>query len=564
MYKFSIGEAKKIFSNKKIIILIFLLLALYVTVPNHISYPLPLHGDEYDNLAEANEIIKQQTGIQYDPFTPPEGKSVYYARTKEFPFQLLFSFLLISLILLTGLDTLGIIIALPFLFSLLMMFGTFLLVRQITKSEKAAFFAALFTLLLKSNITLLGYQLVVASSFGLAIMPMLLYLFLKIFDSKKMLAVFLLLLMPVFLAYAIALVSVLFIIIVFFVSSPRFLIENKKKIIAMLLLALAVYYILIFFIGQFFYNFDLFTVFQDLGPFILIPALFGPIKMFFFKAADLSVSIDLISYLSVPVIALGLIGIVFSMRNSSANKNYMIFPISVLIFFSLTIFSLFTGNYILIPYRRAINIFSFFFLISAGIGFYFVASYVARNFEEYFKEALGTKAYAAKYFFLLILGIFLGYALLTFPFELNPQFTHYIEPNQLPAIEWLNSNTEPDDIILSLSDFSKAVGLLTGRKVICTTETKFGCRAEYQLLNLQYFFADCENQERILTQYFQADYVVKLDSLELKEKIVEFPDLNCLFLTEEFSQNGIKIYKVHLERSPSDIAFYTQSAGCFS
>ncbi|MFH1587590.1 MAG: hypothetical protein ABID38_07070 [Candidatus Diapherotrites archaeon] len=547
-------QIEKLLDNKMFIISLFLLLSVSVTLPNHLNYPLPLHADEYDNLALANETVSKGMVTTYDPYAPGPEKSIYnnIDEPPVLTMVLAYEVFLSIPIMLANFGTTETIILFPILMSFLLLISTFLLVEQLFKNRLAAIISSVFVLFTTANPTILGYQLVVASSLGLALLPFLFYLLLKAISSKKYFLLFFAFLIFSSFFYPITTTIVLFASSIFLILNPKILFEKWKEIFAGMAVFAIVVLLEIFALIASFSSTSLLALLQEHGPVALIAILDGLIQnLNFFNISPLynlangAIPQD---YITLPIAVLFLAALIAAIyitlkkqKFSKKNPNHLlILPISFLLLIaSLLIFSLSEIN---LPFLLRRGLLFLFYLTSllSGITFWIIYKYFAKKFPGKIVPIVAVA----------IILISLSY----FPFAAGDHFYRNIEPEQLPVIDWINENTPENTLILSTPYLSKPINVLTGRKVVCTNETKVGCRPEHVLNNINYFLSDCQTQEKILTKYYQADFIVKPKSIELVSGTMDLPELNCSFLQERFSVESTKIYEVNLDCGPDELA----------
>ncbi len=545
-------KLQELLNNKAFIIALFLLLSIFVTLPNHLNYPLPLHADEYDNLALANESVSKGKIAAYDPYAPEPEKSIYNNEYPVLTMEIAYELLISISILLAKFGTPEIIFIFPILTSFLLLISTFLLVKHIFNNKLAAIISSVFVLFTTTNPTILGYQLVVASSLGLALLPSLLYLLLRAISSKKYFLLFFVFLILSGVFYPVTTLIVLFVGFIFLIVNPEIFFKKWKEIlIGMVAFALAVL-LETFGVIASFSSPSLLSLLQEHGPVALIAILDGAIhNLNFFNISPLysvvdgAIPQDYITPLVGTLFLAALITTIYiTIKNQKFSKknpkHLLILPIafSFLVAYSLILFQADINLPILL--RRALLFLFYLTSLLSGIAFWIL--------YEYFHKKFPGKIVPIAAIAIMLLS--LSY----FPFAAGNHFYRNIEPEQIPAIDWINENTPKDSLILSTPYLSKPINVLTGRKVVCTNETKVGCMPDHVLNNINYFLSDCQTQEKILTEYYQADFIVKPESIEFESETIDLPELNCSFLQEKFSIESIRIYEVNLECGPKDLA----------
>ena len=94
---------------------------------------------------------------------------------------------------------------------------------------------------------------------------------------------------------------------------------------------------------------------------------------------------------------------------------------------------------------------------------------------------------------------------------------------------------------------TKPIHVFTGRSVVCTSSTRFGCSAELNRLVSSFFFAECTDKERMLKEYFNADYVFVQKRLDVGDRAIEFPVQDCNFIEKVFEGNNVIVYRILTE-----------------
>src|SRR3989344_3613718 len=174
MHAFSFAMEKNDYAKILAIALVLALSFVLIEKPN-IESGVPLHSDSYDNIAAVQQVLKQGTIFIGDPFAPSSEKSQFHSGKKNFDLETGYVFILTFFSIIPGIDPLDLPIFFPWISSLLLFFTTFLLTKKLCRDEFSAFFASLCVFLIPSTQQMLGPLFLVASSLGLALLPLLIY-----------------------------------------------------------------------------------------------------------------------------------------------------------------------------------------------------------------------------------------------------------------------------------------------------------------------------------------------------------------------------------------------------
>src|SRR3989344_7224732 len=210
-------------------ILVLAVAAVTIALP-HIESGLPLHLDEYDNIAVVQAALEKKTLFPGDPFAPPPEKAPGYALRSGADFEFGYTAVLAIASLFGVINPLNLHSYFPLLAMLLAALSTFLLVKKICSKDYCAFLSSLFIFFLPSTQLLLGPAFLVASAFSLALIPAALYfLHDAITQGKNKWKAAALLLASLF-TYPPSLIVILLSLFAFLAPTPGFISKNSRKI----------------------------------------------------------------------------------------------------------------------------------------------------------------------------------------------------------------------------------------------------------------------------------------------------------------------------------------------
>lgn len=477
--------------NKSIAcVLLLLFLSIYTSGSPHFDYFLPFHADEWDNIKIAQEIVKEEKLIDYNPFL--QGNPYYVnfneeahgvTNTNSSRWELNYNLFIALSTLFTGIPPLEIGVLLPVFLTFIMSFNTFILVRYLTKKDIPALLSGIFIMTLKSNVTFLGPWFLAASSFGLAFIPLIIYLFLRSMNSKKYFVVFLAVFAVTTLAHPASTIIFLPIFFLYFIFDPGIIKKNRNMLLISILMLSAMLLTLLPFEGSIAGYFE--KIFK-----ILIFPRSTPINGFV-------AVMQFPAYMGLLAFALSIYG--FS--KTIQDKETQILPLSVDALLPIILAYIYIGYAFLAPYERVVLYISEFLMILAGIGLY----------QVYMK--LKNKNIA----------IFLVAAVLIIQvqatFDHKEDISLIMEQHEYSPILWLKYNTPPDAVILATPRSSEAIGVIADRDVITLMRGRLGASEESINKTLDFYRGTPELKEKILLE-LRPDYVysreeIEIDSLKL-------------------------------------------------
>jgi len=519
--------------------LIVLSLSFIIIELPHLETGLPLHSDSYDNIAVVQQTIKNGNIFLGDPYAPPEGKGVYYYERGAFDLETGY-ILVLTLVSLLGISAETLPLFLPWLFALIAFFATFQLLNLLCRNDSVAFFASLFIFFIPSSQKMLGPLFLVASSFALILVPVLLYLGFNAINNNKYYKLFGLALIVSLFIYPPAPVISIIALLSYLIISPPIFAKNKRKLIifGVGLTALFVMYILFL---VFAVNLNPFSLFAEHGFSFIFALIDFILDQLILRETIITLVPFLDIYLGLPLFLFGIVSIIYFFWmefKKTPNKNMRLIFVPAIILSLMVLASLLIGRGILVPTERIVLFAAYFLLLSTGV---FAAEIfvLARNFlieKKLFKEM------NSKYFFVITI-LLLGLIIIASA----PAKIESLQPNiklfEFDGIQWINENTNENDLILAAPYISKPIRVFTGRNVSCTTKTRFGCSSELNFLASSFFFASCDEKRIIIDSSFNADYVLVQREIVVNNNPIIFPEQDCEFLDKMFEGENIIIYK---------------------
>ncbi|MCR4368281.1 MAG: hypothetical protein NUV67_00035 [archaeon] len=523
-------EPEKVGAALLVLALAFILIEL-----PHLESGLPLHSDEYDNTATAKRSLEEGRLYFGDPYAPPAGSA--YSPGEQLDFESGYIAIMAAMALLVGYLNLHLIV--PFLVFLFVLFSAFLLVKKLCGHEFVAFCAVLFLFFLPSYQNTLGPVFLVASNLGLALFALLLLFGFEYLherrSAKKLLATGIgaVLIYPP--SLALAAISLLGAII----FSPQLVQKNKRELLISggLLALTSVMYILV---GLFFSGLDVIGFLQSDAP-----GFFGALGSYvldvlvFRKTVALGIP-NLYDYIGLPLFALGIASIAYFGQKTHRLEENQAFFIPAAVVSVIAILGVFWGAAPFVFPERYLLFAGFLLLLCAGA----LAGEILLKAQNLLAQTGTGKKYAkiaalAQIFFVLLVG---GIAVASNSFDAQSAQLN-VQESELEGIAWLSQNTQKASLVFAAPYMSKPIYVLADRAVFCTTATRFGCPKELVALASSFFFASCEDREKILSDYFRADYVLLQKELDASGGKIFFPQTECGFLEKVYEGTNIIIYK---------------------
>ncbi len=506
---------------KILLLLFFLALAFYFAYyVIHQNYNLPFHSDEWDHLALAKEITRTDQLVNYNPYRgwgwDPQWEQNYQ----------LFQAMLLNLTNwdITDLGIVQLALLIPVLMTFLMILFTFVLAKQLTGSNFAGILSALAVLLTRPNVTVLGYWFAVPMAFGLAFIPLVLFLFVKSFGEDKSFRYSLLL----FVVFAqLTLVhpasSIIFLpaFMIYLLLQPRLLLKSKTKII-LLVIELGILCLLL--IGYSVYSYSATTyagLFDKVLEIITFTTSIYETNTFFF----------LPRYLSWPIFLVSAVGIFYLLN--AKNKQAIILPILIFTLVPLLYLFFTQEKTYLADYRRIFYYAAESLAICAGVGLYAITKFVSRAIDKalegyfFLSEKIQLSIIPKALVVLLALGFLYG-NLSTLPFTHKEQLYKVAEEKEIPAFLWLKHNSYNEQIVLSYFWTSRAINVIGGNRILYANPARLmGARGYKE--SLEFFASPCEEKKKGL---YGASFVYSREAI------------NCDFLKEAFAKGDSYVYSI--------------------
>lgn len=498
---------------KKVLVLLLLAYAAYhTTYVIHEKYPLPYHSDEWDHLTLSLHLAKEGSidSIRaYNSFTDTP-----YRVNREPGYHLLIGVLYIM----AGLSAIKFAVLVPTVVAFILAVGTLAFVRHVTRSWLAGLIAAVFSLTLKSNVTVLGMWFMVPMAAGIALAPLILYLIGRAFNHKKQLNSFdlalILVVATTLLIHPPSATVYIPITIVYLAYNWQLALEKKRKLIvlgAAGLLATAAFMVVT-------------------G--VSLNALASPLSLvkrfLYFGAEDYEIKIlySYPTYLGKTIILLAAAGVYHTIH--SDEKKERIIPLTVLALLLLVAQYYNTGHVLFSTYRRVFMFTGEMVLILAAVGLY----YIYESGASLVRKATGDWIFTgiARITLLLLIFVVLDMQVDSM-FKYRQRLYHVIEESDVEPIIWLSENTPDGSVIVATSQASKAITPLSGRHVVGIERTMMRSTPERRGDTNAFFNTNCGGKKTRIDKY-GIDYAYTRHTLK------------CPFLSLVHTQNGVKIYEV--------------------
>ena len=442
-------------------------------------YPYPLHMDSWDQLAIAKETIKKEKIIDYNPYLGENHPDRNWEKA--------YTLLLTETLLLTGIKPLYLDSVFPAVVGFILALNAFILVRHLTKSMLAGLFSAVFALSFKSSSTLTGIWFSVPIAYGIAMMPLMLYISLKAIEEGKnrwMLALALLF-TQVTLAHPPSAIIYLPILGLYLVTQPRLVWEHKKEIVAAGFLL------------------------------ILLALQFAPAEkiikeLSFGDEPPKGAAFHPLSFLGFPATLLALAGGIWCF----GGRKKRILPLAFLALLPLMTQFYLTNSIFLSPFRRLFSFEMMLALNMAGIGLWLVY----RKVNEVIGRGRITQGV-----------VLLAVALLLFnQIDSGYRYRHLlitaIIEDDVRDIEYLE-DTPPNSKILANSLDSRGMWFIGERQVISLMPARLRGDNKINSEANRFCSMNCEDKEKVIKE-MKADYVVCTKELE------------CPFLNEVYNRGA--------------------------
>lgn len=467
-------------------ILILILLSIYTTASPHFNYNFPFHADEWDNIKIAQEILKEEKIIEYNPFLAGNPYYINFNEgahgvtgTNSAMWELNYNLLVALSSLFTRIPALEIGLILPTVFVFIMSLNTFILVRYLTKNDLPALLSAIFVMTLKSNVIFLGPWFLVASSFGLAFIPLIFYLFLKSLVSSKYLPIFLFVFATTTLAHPASTIIFIPIFGLYIAFNPSFIKHNKNRLLVSVVVLLVLLLVIVPFEGS---VIDYIAKILKILTFPRSTPINGFVAVMQFPAY-------------IGLIAFGLS--IFGFFKAMVEHEEKILPLSVDVLLALILVYLYLGYAFFAPYERTVVYISEILLILAGVGVYHIY------------QSIKNKKIVVMFIVIILI------------LQINSTFANkndiplIIEPEEYGHISWLKDNTPQNAVILATPRSSEAIGVIADRKVISLMRGRLGSSEDSISKTLDFFGGNIETKEKILLE-LKPDYIYTKEEISLK------------------------------------------------
>jgi hypothetical protein len=490
-------------ANRSLIcVLVLLLLSIYTTGSVHFDYRFPFHADEWDNIKIAQEILKEKKLVEYNPFLPGNPYYVNFneeahgvANTSSARWELNYNLFIALSSLFTGISPLDIGQVLPAVLVFIMSLNTFILVRYLTKNDLPALISAIFVMTLKSDVFFLGPWFLVAASFGLALIPLIFYLFLKSQASNKYLPVLLFVFAITTLAHPASAVIFVPIFGLYIVFNPHIIKKYKNELLIFSAISLVLLFVLVPFDG---------SVTGYAAKIIKI--------LTFPRATPMNGFLAVMQFpVYIGIIAFGLS--IFGFSKAMADNEAKILPLSVDAILILILAYIYLGYAFFAPYERVVMYMAELLLMLAGIGLYYISTSIKNK-----------KIAAVLVIIILVLQV-------NSIFAYKKDIPLVIEPEEYGPILWLKDNTPQDAVILATPRTSEAIGVISDRKVVSLLRGRLGSSEESVNKSLDFFKGNTETKEKLLLE-FKPNYIYSKG------------EINMSSLRLVHNQNDIYIYEV--------------------
>lgn len=482
--------------HQKLLIIIPILFSIYINFwVLHNNYTYPVHADEWQHIAQAKQLIKNEFFSNENPYI--ENEKLIHLPSVGFHFTLA----VLSLIL--NFDLVQLSVYLKIIFSTLMVLGAYLLGKQITKGEIGGILFSLAITLLKSDITILGPAFLVPIGFIMYLLPTFFYFFIKSFDSLSKYnwlvffsAIFITSLHAPFIGFLLVLFSVYLLFVIF----------TKSKIGAINLISIAI---------PAFFGYLLFSPMFISDPTNIENLIFTLKFTEYNEGGDFLVIYDVIYLLGTFGVISLLVGTSFSLKNKFTNFLLPIFTIFLLL---IILYSQFNYTY-LMPYRRLLMYTSFFGLLIAGYGIHEI--YLRLNKEKIIKSAFIT------------LIVILTFIQIHGSVTRTTDVYRFYDESYASSFEYLK-NLPENTKILATTPISTTITPMTGKKVCTLVPAQLSGGLNANDVNYAIETKNCEliknliitcNADIVLSNTLNCDFLKqKLDSNIDGSYIYEFED----------------------------------------
>ena len=547
-------------------VLVAILSFALIALP-HIEYGLPMHSDEYDNIAIAKEYSSGNF-FSGNPYMPDNEKVAIDYGMNAPDFQIGYSLLLAAFSLFGIINPLLLPYYVPWLVAFISSLTGFVFLRKVGLPEFVSFTGALFIFFLPSSQLMLGQFFLVASSAALAILPLLLLIGIGFSEGDIKIELYLIVLAVSAAIYAPITIIAVASLLLYIASYKEMRERNWKNILLLGIFSaclLAMYILFIIFSA----GLNPLQLLAEHGISFLFAAANYTFDQLLLGESISGAVPSLHDFMGMPLFIFSMFSALFLfygwMKNrheDAAMKKLAIVFLPALFFSALSYVAILIGRGILMPAERLVLFSAFLLLLCAGI---FAANIVARLIVLLGNLFAG-KARSGQVFIwdtlrggaelshagngdalhgTILTAIFIllvaGMVLFSSPVKFD-SFSLNLQPDEMSGMLWIKENTGENSLILAPPYISKPIKVIAERDVVCTSSTRFGCPPELNYLVSTFFFASCEEKEKMLSGYFNADYVFVPKSLNAKGGEISFPEQQCSFLEKAFDEGNITIY----------------------
>jgi len=496
------------------LIILLALAAYHTTYTIHEKYSLPFHSDEWDHLTLALHLSKVgniESIRTYNPYT-----NTPYKANREIGYHLLLALLYQA----CGLTEIQFAVTTPTVFAFILAFSTLALARHITKSTLAGVIAAIFSLTLKSNVTILGIWFLVPMALGITLAPIILYTLARALNHEKDVntfdLTFILIVATTLLIHPPSATVYIPITIAYLAYNWEITLAKKRKLAyyatAAILTTLA------------------FLLITKVPLSSLTNPLYFIKQYLYFGSSDYEIQATYAypTYLGKTILLLSAAGVYHTIHSNE--KKERILPLTVLALLPLVAQYYNTQHVLFSTYRRVFMYTAAMILILSAVGLYYLYATITSLIKKTTKDKMFT---ALTQVALLAIIVFIVTAQLNTTFKYKQRLYHLIEESDVQPIRWLSENTPEDSVIVARSHTSQAITPLSQRHVVGIQRTMLRSTQE-RTGDANHFFqpdCDCVCKKKRIDKY-------NITHVYGKEKH------SCPFLKKVYTKNSVKIYEV--------------------
>jgi len=493
-----------------LIVLCLIITVLFTVNSVHSDYPLPFHSEEFDHLNLSKESLKGQ---------------IETGKNWEIGFTVLIGVL--NSLLLNNLDEF--LVFIPIIFGLIMGLSSFLLGRHLFRSNTAGLIFGLFSLMIPSNPAVMGLMFAVPNSLGLALTPLLVYLFLKGTTSKKLAFLFIMLFVLITIIHPAFTLILIPIIVLYLLFNPKMFERNQLKIAIALIALILVFPFFASRIGleEVSLTHNTFSLISQNMTKVLVWSSITHYNPKFFLADFLGYYVLILGALGTGAITVMRLLIEAKRRQGKhsliekefiVSKHQIILPIGVLLLGALYIHFNLKNYTFFVPYERMFLTLMLFLVLSAAAGLYLGWTAVKNKLEKNSLKPFGIGLIALILFFIL-----------TVPFSQQNELYKNIEVSGISSLDWIEEFTPKNSSFIALPSNSLVIRTLTERKIFASPPTRAGIPDDFELEN--FFIQSCGKKKETI-ELTKAEYI-------FGEK-----EISCKEFNKVYDKKDYKIYKV--------------------